>query len=137
MNQGFRVGLIGGVTTAFLHLLLPFFSGGQAWGELLAWLLQIFVYIFAAGSAAEAQYRRQMYDAEPFNGIPGAGVGAALITSLITWLFILVRAVILDASGAMVIVEPISLYCIVVLDVSAALGIGSWRGRQVLKKYIS
>lgn len=135
VNEGFRTGLVGAITASLLHLILPFLAGGESWGDLVAWILQIFIYFFAANSAAESQYHKQEMDSDPYNGIQGAGVGAAMITSVITWVFILIRAIVINATGSMVIVEPFSLYCIIVVDVALALAIGSWRGSSVLKRH--
>jgi hypothetical protein len=135
INEGFRVGLIGGIVSALMHLLLPLFSGGAVWGELLAWLIQWLLYLLVARSAAQRQYDKQQLQINPLDGVIGAGVGAALITSILTWLFILIRAVVIKATGDFVIVEPISLYCIVVLDVLVALGLGGVGGRSVANKY--
>jgi hypothetical protein len=135
INEGFRVGLIGGITVACLHLLLPIFSGGRAWGDLLAWLLQWVLYFLLARSAAQRQYNKNQMELSALQGVQGAGVGAALVTSVLNWIFLLVRAFIVNAMGSIVIVEPISLYCIIVIDVIIALGIGAWGGGSIAKKY--
>lgn len=135
INEGFRVGLVGGIFASLLHLLLPLFSQGAAWGELLAWVLQWFLYLVVARSAAQRQYDKQQMEFDPLNGVQGAGTGAALVTSILTWIFILIRAVVVKAMGDFVIVEPVSLYCIIVIDVLVALALGTWSGNSVAKKY--
>ncbi len=135
INEGFRVGLIGAIVASTLHLLLPFFAQGAVWGDIFAWLLQLLLYVLVGRSAAQRQYDKQQMELNPLEGVVGAGTGAALITSLLTWLFILVRSIIVDAAGNSVLVEPISLCLMVFLDIVAAIGLGTWSGRSVARKY--
>lgn len=134
-HAGFRVGIVGGLIIVGVHLFLLLINRGTNNGDVLAWLLQLAVYFFLSRAAAEQHYQAQRDEVEPLRGVRGAGVGAALVTSLCGWLFIILRGVFRDALGITVIVEPVSLYCLIVLDVLFALGLGAWGGGAVEKKY--
>lgn len=135
MNAGFRVGMIGAVIMIVVHLFLLLINQGETNGDLLAWLLQLVVYFFAAQSAAQQQYDAQERSYEPLRGVQAAGVGAALTISFLVWVYIILRGVFRDAFGITIDMNPVWLYCMVVLDVLLALGLGSWGGHLVVKKY--
>jgi hypothetical protein len=134
-HAGVRVGAVGGIIMIGVHLFLLLINGGENRGDVLAWLIQLAVYFFAARIAAEQHYNSQRDDVEHLRGVRGAGVGAALVTSFIIWLFIIFRGVFRDALGITVIAEPISLFCLVVFDVLLAWGLGAWGGGLIVKKY--
>ena len=134
-HPGFRFGFLGALLTILLHQALPFISRGEAWGEGLAWVLQWAIYYFTGRSAAQQQYNAQQNGLDAMRGVQGAGVGAGLVTSLLTWIFILIRAIVLYESGTFVIIEPISMYCIVVIDVCLAIALGAAAGRSIANKY--
>ena len=135
MNAGFRVGLIGAVIMIVVHLFLLLINQGETKGDLLAWLLQLVVYFFASQSAAQQQYNALERSYEPLRGVQAAGVGAALTISFLVWVYIILRGVFRDAFGITIMVNPVGLYCMVVLDVLLALGLGSLGGHLVVKKY--
>ena len=134
-NAGFRVGVVGGLVMGIVHLVLLVLFGGTSRGDFLAWVIQWFVYYFAGRSAASQQLRAQRYEVHaPLRGVQSAGTGAALVTSLLVWLFILARGLIWDAYGITVLVEPVSLFFLVVIDVSLAMGLGTWGAKTVVDK---
>lgn len=134
-NAGFRVGFVAGWVMIALHVLLLLMFGLTNQGDIVAWITAWFVYYMAARSAAEQQYRSQINSLESLRGVQGAGVGGALITSLMVWGFIIARAVFRDAVGIRIVVDPISLYCVAVVDILIAIGLGSAGGNAVVKKY--
>lgn len=134
-HAGFRYGAVGGIIMIGVHLFLLLINQGTNRGDVLAWIIQLAVYFFIARSAAERHHSAQIDDPEHLRGVVGAGVGAAVVTSVIVWLFIVLRGIFRDALGITVIVEPISLFCIIVFDVLLALGIGAWNGNAVKNRY--
>lgn len=137
VNAGFRVGFVAGLIMVGIHLALLFFNGGTNEGDLLAWIISWFVYFMAARVAAERHYREQRDSTEPLRGVQGAGVGAALVTSVIVWIYIILRGVFRDAVGVQILVEPIGLYCMIVIDVLIALGLGALGGKRIERKHQS
>ncbi len=134
-NTGVRVGLVTGLIVIALHVFLLLVNRGSNEGDVLAWLLEMVVYFLAGRTAAEQHFQAQRDSFDPLRGMPGAAVGAALTTSLLVWIYIIGRGVFRDAFGITVLVEPISLYCMVVVDVLLALGLGTLGGRTVIGKY--
>jgi len=134
-HAGFRVGAVGGAAMWGVHLILLLIFQGTNQGDWLAWIIELFIYFFAGYTAAQKHYDAQRDQVDALRGVQGAGTGAALITSLLTWLFVIVRGVVRDAIGFMVLVEPIVLFCIILVDVLIALGLGSWAGKTVSQKY--
>jgi hypothetical protein len=111
-----------------VHLILLLLNQGENRGDVLAWLIQVGVYFFLSGSAAEQHYRAQQNNMSPLHGVKGAAVGANLVTSAIVWAYIIVRGIVRDAVGIFVFVEPISLCLVIAFDVVVAFAIGIWRG---------
>ncbi|MBI5823892.1 MAG: hypothetical protein HZB18_07695 [Chloroflexi bacterium] len=133
-NAGFQVGLIGGVIMIFTSLAVFFMNGADTDGDTLIWLIQLVAYIFLARTAASRQAEAQSRTYEPARGVQGAGVGAALTTSLMMWIFIIVRGVVRDAMGMTITIDPVSFCGWIVLDVVLALVIGGLMGGAVAKQ---
>lgn len=134
-HAGFRIGAVGGSMMWGVHLILLLIFQGTNQGDILAWIIQLFVYFVLGRTAAQKHYDAQSNEVDAIHGVQSAGTGAALITSLLVWLFIILRGFVRDAFGFMVLVDPIGLFCAIVIDVLIALGIGSWAGKTVVKKY--
>jgi hypothetical protein len=134
-NPGFQVGFIGGMIMIFVSLAIFFMNGADTDGDLLVWFIQVVVYLFLARFAASRQADQQSRSYEPLRGVQGAGVGAPLVTSIMMWIFIILRGVIRDALGMTITVEPISLCGWIILDVVLALGIGGLAARSIIKQY--
>lgn len=134
-NAGFRVGLVGGAVMWGVHLFLLLTFGGTNQGDFLAWVIQWFVYYFIGRSAALHQLNVQRHSVyAPLKGVQSAGTGAALITSLLVWLFMLVRGVVRDAYGITVLVDPVGLFFLVIIDISLAMGLGTWAAKAIVDK---
>jgi len=118
-----------------IHLILLLVFQGTNQGDFLAWGIQLFIYFFIGRAAAQKHYDDQIDQLEALSGVQGAGTGAALVTSILVWVFIILRGIVRDAVGFMVLVDPIGLFCIVVIDVLIALGLGSWAGKAIVRKY--
>ena len=135
MNAGILVGLIAATIMICVQLFFLLIFKGTNTGDWIALGIQLFVYFFASQSAAERQYRQQEREVEPLRGVRAAGIGAAITTSLIMWLYIFVRGIVRDALGITISIEPVSLFCMIVVDVLLAIGLGAWAGGMVEKKY--
>jgi len=134
-HAGFRYGFIGGAIMVVVHLMLLLIFQGTNKGDLLAWFLAWFVYFMIGRTAAQAQYDQQQDELDSTQGVRAAGTGAAMVTSIIIWIFIIVRGIFRDAVGIFVIAEPVGIFCSITVDVIIAMAIGSWAGRTVEKKY--
>ena len=146
-NAGLKMGFIGGVIMVFLYIfnmfiLVPIFTNGQMLGytwstEMIIWVIECFLFYFLAHSSAEQQYQHQVIDdpSEPYAGVQSAAMGATLLTWLIGWLFIGARAVLQDANGYLVMVEPVSLFCALLITGILVISIGAAVGSSVVHKY--
>lgn len=135
INSGFAVGLIATILMITVHLVLLLIFQGSTRGDWIAHIIQLLVYFVASQSAAQQQYNAQERSIEALRGVRGAGMGAAITVSILMWIFILVRNLILDAIGQLVYFEAISTFCTVVVDVLLAIALGTWGGSIVEKKY--
>jgi len=97
----------------------------------------IVVYFFASQAAAQRHYDTNIStnNIEPLAGVRAAGIGAAITTSLIMWFYIFVRGIVRDALGIQILIEPISLFFMIVVDVLLAIGLGAWGGTIVVNRY--
>lgn len=134
-NPGFTVGFIGGLVMIFVSLAVFFMNGAETDGDLLVWFIQLVVYFFLGRAAASQQAERQRHTYEPAHGVVGAGVGAPLVTSIMMWIFIILRGIVRDALGMFIAIEPVTFCGWIILDVVLALGIGGLMGRSVEKQY--
>jgi hypothetical protein len=137
LNPGFRFGFVGGLIAIVINLFFVLINGGDNRGDLLAWIMQILIYYFIARAAAEnqAQVNNRSGQFEILRGVTGAGVGAALVTSIMVWIYIIIRGVVRDSFGVFVIVEPVGLFLIILIDVLIALGLGALGGSQVARHH--
>lgn len=136
-NPGFRFGFVGALIAVSINLIFILIYDGETNGDLIAWFLQIIIYFFISRSAAEVQYNQnqQRGEFEHLRGVKAAGLGAGLTTSVLVWLYIIIRGVLRDAFGVFIFVEPFSLFCLIAVDVSIAMALGSWGGSAVARKY--
>jgi len=135
VHAGIVAGLVGALVMIAVHLVLLLIFHGHIHGDWIAHGIQLIVYFFVSQVAAQNHYNGQERSPEALRGVRGAGIGAAITTSILMWLFIVIRDIILDAVGLTPFIEVISTFCIVVIDVLLALAIGSWGGSIVEKKY--
>jgi hypothetical protein len=136
-NSGFIVGFIGGIIMIFVSLAIFFMNGADTDGDILVWFIQVVVYLFLARIAAGRQADQQARSYEPTRGVQGAGVGAPLTTSIMMWIFIILRGIVRDAMGITITIEPISFCGWIILDVILALGIGGLAARSIIKQHES
>ena len=132
-NPGFKVGLIGGMIMALINLVVFFVNGADTRGDFLVWIVQVLSYFLLGRMAANRQADLQRYTYEPTRGIVGAGVGAALTTSVLFWLYIILRGLVRDAFGVFIVMYPIQFAGWIMVDVTLALMIGAFAGRSVLR----
>ena len=134
-NFGFSVGFIGGLIMVFVSLAVFFMNGADTNGDIFVWFIQLFVYFLVGRIAASKQADGQEDSYEPTKGVAGAGVGAALVTATIMWVFIILRGIIRDAMGMYITIEPISFCGWIIIDILLALGIGRLAGRSIEKQH--
>ncbi len=134
-NAGFEVGFVGGIILALMNLTVFLINGGDTIGDGVVWFLQVGMYFFLGQIAAHRQLARNLHTYEPLRGVEGAAVGAPLVTSLVMWLYIIIRGVVRDALGIFIFVEPFSLCAWIFIDVLLAIGLGSAAGHRVLRAY--
>jgi hypothetical protein len=138
LNPGFRQGAVGGIIMVTIHLLFLLILAGDIGnrGYVPASIIQVVVYIFLSRAAAEVQHRENVCrgDFDHLKGVAGAGIGAPMIISFIVWLFKIILAIVRDAFGVLIIVEPY-LPCFIAVDVLLAIGIGAWAGNSIVRKY--
>jgi hypothetical protein len=135
LNAGIAVGLVAAAIMVVVHLFFLLIFNGENRGDLIALGIQLGVYFFASQVAAQRQYNNQERDIEPLRGVRAAGIGAAITTSLLMWCFIILRAIVRDALGIQIDPQTVTVFCMVIVDVLLAIGIGAWGGGIVEKKY--
>lgn len=135
VHAGIAAGLMGVLIMIPVHLVLLLIFQGQTRGDWIAHGIQLLVYFFASQVAAQNHYNGQERSPEALRGVRGAGIGAAITTSLLMWLFVVIRDIVLDALGMTPFLEVVTTFCIVVVDVLLAIALGSWGGSIVEKKY--
>ena len=133
-NPGFQVGLVGGIIMIFVSLAVFFMNGADTDGDLLVWFIQLVVYFFLARTAASRQAELQSRSYEPTRGVVGAGVGAPLTTSVMMWVFIIIRGVVRDALGMTIWIEPFGFCGWIIVDVVLVLGIGALMGNSIVNQ---
>jgi hypothetical protein len=134
-HSGFRVGILGGLVMVVVHLFLLVIFDGTTQGDTFAWTFQIFLYFILGRSAAKQEYRKQASQTGDSQSVKSAGLGAALVTSVIIWFYIIVRGIVRDALGVFIVSNPFGLFCMIIIDVLIALGLGSLAGRSIAKKH--
>jgi len=136
-QPGFRFGFIGALVAISVNLFFLLIYSGDTRGDWISWIIQFVVYIFISRASAEAQYRENQMrgDLEHLRGVKAAGLGAGLITSILVWLYIIIRGVVRDAYGVFIAMDPFSFACLMMVDVSVAMAMGSWGGSAVAGKY--
>ena len=141
-NPALPVGLVAAVVMVGVHLFLLLVlnhsnTGRVVTGDWVAFAIQAVLYFLVAQIAAERQYsNNQSVDGyNPLQGVRAAGIGAAITTSLLVWVFMVVRGIVWDATGKAVSIDPLSLIFIVPAEVLLAIGLGALGGSLVERKY--
>lgn len=137
LHPGFRFGLIGAVIAIFANLALILIYSGDTRGDGIAWFFQLVIYLFLPRNAAESQYNDNIRGGgfEHLRGVQAAGLGAGLTTSVLVWVYLIIRGIVRDAFGIFIFVEPFSLCFFILVDILIAMGLGAAGGRSVAKKY--
>lgn len=134
-HPGFQMGLVGGVLMILFHLILLVINQMENRGDLLAWIAQIILYVVIAQTAASKQYQQNqsnLFGEDQSSGIVAAAMGAAFMTSLWVWAFLLARALIADAVGIRILFNPVWVFCNVLLDIILAASIGTAVGNRMV-----
>jgi hypothetical protein len=124
-STALRVGILAGIALILIHVAAWLVTEDVGTGDVIGWVVSWLVVFVAARTAADQQYRAQSDAIEPLQGVQGAGIGAALITTFILWLFITSRNLMgsgdafTNAWGILRI--PVDLFI--------ALGLGAWGSR--------
>jgi len=136
VNAGFRVGLICGLILGILHIVIAILlSSVFPLLTSVLWLVKLFIYYMGGRTAAQMQYDSQRDSLNMLRGVQSAGMGAAMVTSILSWILIFVGAILGNLSGKVVLFEPISLCISIFLDVLIAIGLGSLGGKQIADRY--
>lgn len=134
-NFGISVGLTFSVILLLIHAIVDWLNEGVSQGDGILWLFQIVIYFVASLTAANAQFKSQIESDNQLKGVANAGRGAAMITCVVMWIYIVVRSVVLDDPG-MFAAGGILPFCgFVLLDFIVAVAFGSWGGHIVEKQH--
>lgn len=125
----FQVGLVAGLLMALIHLVFMLITQDRNSADFIAWIFEWVVIYFAARTAAVRllKSRQNSFSLTPTSGVTGAAVGAALITMVLDWVFIVLRDVILDVPSFATTIGLLRLP----VDVFISLGLGVWAGNGI------
>ena len=102
-------------------------------GGWIIWILSIIVYYFIGRTAAKSQYEQQDGALDPGRGVVAAAKGAALITCSVSWAFVIIRAIIMQILGYIIIYSALDFILAVIMDFLAAIFMGNWAGKGFIK----
>jgi hypothetical protein len=136
-NASLSGGLIGFLIMVGAHLFAIFLGGGYNRWDFVVWLIQLAVYAFIANYAGEKQYQHTKDTYRSIKGVASAAAGAPVITSLMVWVFLLVRFFFLESYGRLVYLRGITIIFWIVVDVIMAFVIGNIVGKNVEKRHES
>jgi hypothetical protein len=135
-NSGFGVGLVVGSIIVFVHITFILINDYRTSADLFIWIFQLISYYIAGYVSAKRQFENNIDDIDVGEHIPGAARGAALIISLLVWLYIIIRSLLINDAGMFFGFGILGSMGFLILDVMIALGLGSIAGKQVLKHQI-
>jgi hypothetical protein len=130
-HAGFRAGAVIGLVMSAVHWALLLTIGTDA----PSYFFHLPAYFMAGRSAAQQHYNGQRDSVNHLSGVRAAGVGAAMVACLIIWFFDILFFIIGDALGWDVTFFPVNAYCLIVMDVLVAMGLGAWGGNTIVNKY--
>ena len=136
-NTGIQTGIAFSAFLLLIHAIVDWLNSGYSQADGVLWFFQVFIYFIASLTAANAQFRAsQDSDKEVEHmGIVEAGRGAAMITCLAMWAYIVVRSVVLDDAG-MFGGSGILPFCgFILLDFIVAIALGNWGGRIIINQH--
>jgi len=136
-HAGFKYGFIGGALLVMMHIILLVLFDGEVTGDWIAFLIALFVYFFIGRAAAESARRGSRYQISLKPDLMGAGVGAGLVSSIIVWIFIILRGIVRDAMGITIAVDPIGLCVLMLVDIGLSMALGGLGARSVKQQHRS
>ena len=134
-NASLSGGLIGFLLMVTIHLLAILLGGGYNRWDFAIWLIQLAVYAFIANYAGEKQYQQTKDTYRSIKGIASAAAGAPIITSLMVWVFLLVRYFFLENYGRLAYIRGIIVVLWIIVDLFMAFVIGNIVGKNVEKRH--
>ena len=134
-NASLSGGLVGFFVMILIHLLAIFIGNGYNRWDFIIWLIQLFLYFFVANFSGEKQYNLTKDTYRSVKGIASAATGATVITSIMVWLFLLIRYFILVNKGKFIYQSGVAIIFWVLIDLTMAFVIGNIVGRNVEKRH--
>jgi hypothetical protein len=132
-----RVGLITSGLVILTQLMLAIIGRENALpaaSGIAVLLFKWFLYVIATRVAARQQFQiNQQQSLEPMVGVRGAAVGTAYIVATLSWIGAIVAALIFDTVG-FIAVNPVALFCAVVIDFVLAGAIAAWTTHDVARR---
>lgn len=134
-NSGITVGIIVSIIVLLIHVLIDMVNEGGSQGDFVLWFFQLLVYFFIGIIAGSNQHKKQINANDPLQGIKEAGRGAAIILSLIMWVYIIIRSIALDDSGLFNSFGIVFSLLFAIFDFIMAIGLGTLGATIIHKKY--
>jgi hypothetical protein len=134
-NAGVAVGFIASIIIVIIHVLIDMVNEGSSQGDFVLWFFQLLVYFFIGIIAGSNQYKKQINAMDSLQGIKEAGRGAAIIVSVILWVYIIVRSIALDDAGLFSSLGILFTLLFAIFDFILAMGLGTLGATIIHKKY--
>jgi hypothetical protein len=136
-NSGIAVGIIAGIIMVIIHVLIDMVNQGSSRGDFVLWFFQLFVYFFIGIIAGSHQHKNRMTTDESLEemGIKDAGRGAAMILSLVMWVYVIGRSIALDDPGMFNSFGVVFTLLFAIFDFLLAMGLGTIGASIIHKKY--
>ena len=136
MNEGIKKGIIFSIILIVLQFVLLLINDWEPKAQFILWLLQLIFYFIAGLVASEAEYNHcQDFEEENLERCVASGRGAAMTISILLWLYIIIRSILLDDAGLFNHFGVIGTLLFAILDVILSMGIGTFAGKSTKKKY--
>jgi len=128
------IGIVVGLLIVTIHMLSDGINYWDSSRDFLFWLVRIPLYFLIGMTAANSQFKQDMFTDAPLDKLGNAARSASLILGIFDWIYIILRSLITDDSGLFNGLGIVISFVLVAFDFLIAIVLGNAASSLVRRK---
>lgn len=128
------IGIVVGLLMVIIHVLADGINYWDSSRDFLFWLARIPLYFLIGMTAANSQFKHDIFSDAPLDNLGNAARSASLILCIFDWIYVILRSLITDDSGLFSGLGIVMSIILVAFDFLIAIVLGNAAGSLVRRK---